>query len=189
MNNFENIKSQWENRELPPPPKTGAEDIFKRVKSLKKDHFLTQVILVITLLILIWFFIYIKAYHFAPATNGLALMIFAIAARIVMEYLSRIKRSHIDLSEDTSSFKMQLKKYYQKRLWIHYVFTPFLFGLYIVGFVFLLPAFKENLSRGFYLYVIISFIPIMIALAWVIINQIKREVKILRLLIEDTIEA
>jgi hypothetical protein len=188
MKNFENIKSQWENRTLPTPPSHGVDEILKKVKNLKQQQRYGQVILLLTVLVLVWFFFYIRAYNVSIVMLGLLMMIGALAVRMGIEYLSGIKRNNLNRSGDALSFRKQLKKYYRNRLWVHYLATPLLYALYTIGFVLLLPSFEESLSRGMYLYVLFSFIPILAALAWVIIRQIKKELCMLKSLVNDDLE-
>ena len=53
---------------------------------------------------------------------------------------------------------------------------------YIVGFILLLPLFKENLSHGLYLYIVITGFGSLIILALFVARQIRKETEVLNLL-------
>ena len=88
--------------------------------------------------------------------KGLELMILVIVIRIILEIVSAILFQKIDFTTSFKNHTDQLVTYFKFRKTIHFIFTPIIYLLYIVGFYLLLPLFKTNLSEGFYLYVLIS---------------------------------
>lgn len=180
MNEFKNIKSKWRERNLPLPPVDGPREIMKKSQTIQKQQSIGQVVLFITAIVLVWFFFYISAFNDQQLATGLSIMIGCLTLRIIIEYISKTRLRKIKVTQEVNVFQNKIKTYYKSRLWIHYLITPVLFLLYIIGFILLLPSFKENLSRGFYLYIIISSIIIFILLGIFIAYQIKKEIGILK---------
>ncbi|WP_158975088.1 hypothetical protein [Cellulophaga sp. L1A9] len=180
MTAFEDLKTQWGKQEIKAPPKEGYKAILEKVSSIKKKQKITNVILAITVGILLAFFMYIAAYNHSMTAFGLAVMITALVIRILLEVLSTKKLNMLELDAEASLYKKNVNLYYQERKTIHFIWTPVLILAYILGFVLLLPSFKENLSYGFFLYIIISFPIIMIVLGTFIYQQIANELNIIK---------
>ncbi len=179
MNDFQHIKDQWQKHKTPSQPKN-IEAIIAKSKTIARKQQISKVVLGITVLILIAFFMYVSAYKNTRAFWGLGLMIGCLCIRIMMEYLSGFKKAGFPLHQSMNSFNKQLVSYYKSRKIIHYLWTPLLFATYIFGFVLLLPIFKQQLSGGFYTYILISSILTFIALATLIGFQVKKELKIIK---------
>ena len=179
MNDFQHIKKQWQNHKTPLPMKN-SDEIIAKSQGINRKQRLTKIILGITVLLLIAFFFYVSAYKNTRAFWGLGLMIGSLCIRIIMEYASGLKKESFPLYQSMLAFNKQLVQYYKSRRKIHYLWTPLLFATYILGFLLLLPIFKQQLSAGFYIYIIISSIIIFIALAVLIGTQIIKELKIIK---------
>ncbi|WP_282132349.1 hypothetical protein [Cellulophaga baltica] len=180
MKAFEELKTQWAEQDIIATPSEGHKAILKKVNSIKKKQKLTNVILTITVIILVAFFIYIAAYNQSMTTIGLALMITALVIRILIELISTKKIRSLEIAAKASAYKKSVTLYYQQRKKIHFIWTPILIVVYILGFVLLLPSFKENLSPGFFLYITISFPIIMIVLSTFIYKKISFELNLLQ---------
>lgn len=180
MTTFENIKSAWNNQNAPQIPADGAIKIKNKVKSLKLNQLYTTVILSITVAVLISFFFYISAYKVSVVMLGLSLMIASLILRVVLELLSSKALGTLNITLNTQEFKEKLAKHYKNRIQIHYVATPIILVLYIVGFILLLPSFKENLSAGFYTYIIVSGVVFFVVFIVLIIKSIKKELNDLK---------
>ena len=70
--------------------------------------------------------------------------------------------------------------YYKRRIKTHYIITPIILIFYIVGFVILLPFFRESLSSGFYTYIKVSAIVLLFGLGFLIKKQVQKELNILK---------
>jgi hypothetical protein len=105
-------------------------------------------------------------------------------SRIALEIKSKIQLHKIDNTLNFKDFVSKHKRYFQNRRWIHFVFTPLIYLLYVGGFVSMLPVFKETLSTGFFLYIQISGVIVFVALALFIAYHIKKELQELRFLNE-----
>ena len=179
MNDFQNIKNQWQQYKTP-AANHNIDKIIEKSQGLKRKQTITKVVLGITVLILIAFFIYVSAYKNTRAFWGLGLMIGCLCIRIIIEYASGLKKESFKLHQSMLALNKQLVHYYKARKIIHYLWTPLLFATYIFGFILLLPIFKEQLSSGFYTYILISSILTFIALGTFIGFQVKKELKIIK---------
>ncbi|WBL24897.1 hypothetical protein [Zunongwangia sp. HGR-M22] len=179
MNDFENIKNQWLLTETP-APKNNSEEIIKKSNYINRKQKITKLVLGITIIILIGFFFYISAYKYSQTFLGLGLMLACLSIRMGIEYASGIKKENFASYQSMKAFDNQLLRYYKSRKKIHYIWTPILFGIYVIGFLLLLPGFKESLSSGFYTYIIVSAVLTFVALLLLIAFQIKKELKIIK---------
>lgn len=180
MKNFNDIKSAWSEREIPRAPEDGAQNIVRKVRFIKKKQIMGQAVLSTTVMILIWFFFYISAFNDRQVSLGLIIMVGALLLRIVVEFIFRMKLIKFRTESSIVVFQEQIERYFKSRLWIHLLVTPILFVSYLIGFILLLPAFKENLSSGFYTYILISSVVIFIVLAIFIGYHAKKELKLLK---------
>ena len=182
MNNFQHIKGQWQQHQTPLPNKN-VDQIIEKSQGIKRKQQITKIVLGITVIILIAFFLYVSAYKNTRAFWGLGLMIGSLCIRIIIEYVSGLKKESFPLHQSMKAFNEQLVNYYKSRKITHYLYTPILFAAYVFGFVLMLPIFKQQLSAGFYTYIIISSIITFIALAVLIGFQVIKELKIIKSLL------
>lgn len=180
MTAFEDLKSQWENQSQLGIPKDGAKQILKKIATVQNKQRITNIVLALTGLVLIAFFFYISAYKFQTVMIGLLLMIGALALRIGLELSSIRTLKNMDVSTEAKKFKQQMIVYYKGRTKVHFIITPLIILIYSMGFVILLPAFKENLSPGFYGYIIVSSIVILLVLCLFIAREVKKELLVLK---------
>ena len=179
MTEFKDLKSQWDSQTEINIPEDGAASVMTKVKAIKTKQQITNWVLSITSMVLIFFFFYINAYNNTLVTLGLFLMIGSLLVRIGIEFFSLKKLKELDITTDHVSFKQAMTRYYKNRITTHYIMTPVIFTLYIIGFVILLPFFKDSLSSGFYTYVIVSGIVVLVLLAILISKEIRKELKVL----------
>lgn len=180
MSDFETLKSSWNDQSAPNTPENGSQQIVKKAEYIKNKQKLTNLILSITLIVLVVFFFYITAYNNARAALGLGIMISVLAIRIVLELVSIKNLKSLKFDIDAITFKSRIRNYYKNRVWTHYVGTPLIIFAYCFGFVLLLPLFEKNLSNGFYLYIKISAVFVLIGLLTLIAVQVKKELSILK---------
>ncbi len=157
-----------------------SDSIIKKAEKQRNSQFVTIGILSVTLIIVI-------AYAFAYASNnwndftlGLILMISSLFVRIVIEYITIYRKKSRLILLDNRSFQKYLQKHYKIRLRVNYIITPICFGIYVWGFIKLLPYFKNMFSKGFYIYIIISGIAVLVVLSVIIIRVILKEQKFLK---------
>lgn len=180
MTEFKDLKSKWEQQPEVEVPSNGLEDIIKKISFLKYKQRIGNVVLLTTVSILIGFFFYINAYSNGLVTFALSLMIGSLLIRVILEYVSIKKLNQLDVTTNTSTFSAIMTRYYKRRINIHYIFTPIIMLLYITGFVILLPFFKSSLSEGFYTYILVSSICILVIMVFFIGRQIQKELHILK---------
>ncbi len=184
MKTFENLEDIWNKQ--PEVHFISADAIKQKAQAqanvIKVKHTWTIIIIGITVLILASYFVWVAAYKHQTLFIGLGIMITMLLVRFFAEYLS-IKKLHA-LSKEISltQYATSLQAFYQWRKKIHFVLTPSVYGLYIAGFIMLLPVFKTAFSTGFFWYIIITGVATFIVLGVVIAKQIKKELNMLALL-------
>lgn len=184
MKNFEELKSLWKNQTEINIPIEGTKLIIEKVAFVKKKQRITNIVLGVTVSILACFFYYIAAYSNLAVTFALLLMIGALLIRMLIEFRSIKKLNQINITNDAKEFKERMIDYHKGRINIHYIITPIIVVLYVLGFILLLPFFKEEVSNGFYIYIKISGVVTGILLTIFIRYHILREIKILKALTE-----
>ena len=185
--NFETLSQTWQNQHnLTSLPKTEAiiATAKQKTSNFKKEQLISIGVLSLTFLILSIFYFSVGAHHNFSKSIGLVLMILMLFSRIALEIKSKIQLHQIDNTLDFKNFVNKHKRYFQNRRWIHFVFTPIIYLLYVGGFVIMLPVFKETLSAGFYLYIQISGVVVFVFLALFIGYHIKKELQALQFLKE-----
>ncbi|NHF59128.1 hypothetical protein FK220_007240 [Flavobacteriaceae bacterium TP-CH-4] len=188
MNSFEELKSQWKGQPVTSAPKDGVQSIFDRIKVIRNDQKITNSILWTTVAVLVLFFVYVSAYRSQIAMTGLFMMIGSVLIRIIVELLSIRNLGKMDVALEASKFKELFRKYYQKRKIIHFGLTPLVIMVYCAGFISLLPLFKATLSSGFYTYIVVSSIVVLLVLGVFIARQIQKELTVLRALNQEVRE-
>lgn len=180
MNSFEEIKSQWTHQKVVEIPDQGHKIIIEKVNAIKNKQKYTNIILLITILVLVVFFVYIAAYNYRTVALALLLMMGSLGVRIGLELQSIKKLKQLNVNISATNFKQTIIKYYKNRVRIHMIYTPIILLLYSLGFIIMLPYFKESLSNGFYNYIVISSVVILIVLSLFIYKQIIKELNALK---------
>jgi len=183
MENFDDLKSLWDNQSRLTTSTTASDLIQKAeaaMKRLKRKQRLTIVILTTLILILAAYFIWVGAHKFNSLTTGLGIMIGVVIVRILFEGFSVARLKKIKPDSSMIEFSGSMSDYYRWRRGINLVLVPVVYGAYIAGFTLLLPSFKEYFSRGMYLYILISGYGSLTVLALFIAWQIKKETAIVK---------
>jgi len=180
MKTFDDLKKDWQGQSQSEVPKDGPNRIIEKIAFLKKGQRIANIILSITALVLIGFFFYVAAYNYRTVTMGLLLMVGALAVRIVLEAISIRNIKRMDVTKDTVVFRQRLLSYYKQRKKVHFLVTPLVILVYCIGFVMLLPSFKVSLSAGFYTYIVVSSLILLLVLGLFIMRQIRKELLLLR---------
>lgn len=178
MKEFEKLQQVW-TAQTGANAKASATDLINKAKihamEIKRKHFWTIAILLLTFLILAAYFIWINLYDINLFTVGLGLMMGMLLLRIALEVVSIGRFQKLQLDVSLKDYSQSVNKFYAWRKRIHYVFTPIIYLSYFCGFVLMLPVLKVNLSSGFYTYILISGLAVFIGLAVIIYKQIKEE--------------
>jgi len=154
-------------------------DIIRKANNQRRSQYITITILIITVLVLLVFSFYF-ARQWNDFTLGMTLMISSLVFRIVLEFISIYRKEGELIALDSTAFRAYLRKHYRARLRINYIITPICFAIYVMGFLKLLPYFKQELSKGFYDYILISGIVTLIVLIGIITKSVRKEIRFLR---------
>lgn len=183
MENFDELQNLWKQQPEVRGSSATASALIRKAESsmkrLKIGQWLTIAILSTLTVILVAYFVWSGAHLFNELTIGLGLMTSVIFIRIILEWISVQKLKQIKIDSSMIEFSTRMALFYSWRRKIHLIFIPVIYLLYTFGFTLLLPVFKEHLSRGMYLYVLISGFSSLIVLALVITRYISKEKKIL----------
>lgn len=186
MSSFDELQSDWhkQTQDLSPSEDGGAE-IRAKVARLRAGSLLTIGILALTLLIVGGFFFYVGAMSAPGYGLPVALMLGALFFRILAEIIGRFHIRRISPGLGAADYRAALSKYHGARLWIHYLLTPLALIAYVWGFVLLTPTFREQLSEGFYNYILVSGGAVLVGILWLIVYSIRREAGLLASLRQD----
>ncbi len=159
MESFNELQSIWKAQPAVELSQASNEIIEKaslKIRTIKRSHFWTIGMLTTLIFVLSYYYFWLYNDKNSHQIRGLGIMIFVIISRIFLEILSVIKFKKIDFTQSFNNHVAHLLTFYKFRKAIHFVLTPIIYFMYSVGFVSLLPLFKQNLSEGFYLYILIS---------------------------------
>ncbi|MGK0493823.1 MAG: hypothetical protein ACJAU2_000199 [Maribacter sp.] len=187
MNNFEELESNWNNQPEIQATEKGFQEVLNGLRKIKNKQRITNAVLISTAIILVVFFFYISGYSNQQVILGISLMVGSLLVRILFEVLSIRKLRQMNAVAHSTDFRNGLIGYYKGRKFVHFGWTPLLVLIYIAGFLILLPLFKANLSSGFYIYIVVSSIVLLIILSIFIAKQIRTELSNLKRLQEEYI--
>ena len=182
MTDFNELEAIWKQQSA--VTKTDATDLMnKAVQQQKKLHFRqrsTIIILLVTVLVLGWYFLWYLSINKTTIKLSAALMIGSLALRIFAETLSNWQLSQIDMGQSFKQYVYQFTRFYVWRQWIHFALTPLVMLFYSLGFVLMLPLFKANMTNGWYLYILFSGSIFLIAFSIFLFWNTRREMHILK---------
>ncbi|KAF2515221.1 hypothetical protein [Flavobacterium foetidum] len=185
MKTFDELQNIW-NQQKESDTKPTAAAIIKKAeehtKKIKRSHFWTKAILGLTSIILISYYIWVGAYKQTLFSFGLCVMIIMLLVRIALEWISAKKLENLNTDVNLMEYSKLAHRFYEWRKKIHYILTPIIYATYTAGFTLLLPVFKANFSRGFYLYILLSGYIFLLVFGFFMIRIIKKEIKLLNFL-------
>lgn len=185
MTNFDTIQNLWNEQKNTEKIISSKEIMQKAEKStlaVRKGHVWSIGVLSVTFSILIGYFIWIGIYEFSLFTFGLGLMGGLLLIRIGIEVFNSKKFKKIKPDNSLKEYSDEMIRFYKQRKIIHYIITPIIYISYFVGFGLLLPELKVHLSKGFYLYILVSGVVVFIGLGIFISKQIRKELKLISFL-------
>jgi hypothetical protein len=184
MTSFDQIQELWKLQQY--HKKGTPDEIIRRAKQhtreIRRKHKGIIVILTLTVLMLLLYFISFSSRFANQALAGFMLMVLSILVRIAAESISYHRFAAIDIKKSLQQYAQETILFYQFRKKILFLLTPLVFALYVTGFLLLLSAAKKNISHSFYIYTIVSAILFALFISWLIIKQTKKEIKLLQLL-------
>lgn len=182
MTDFDQIQELW-NSQQGTNSTLRADDIIHKaenhVKKIKRNHIATIAILIVTVVVLVAYFIWIDFSRWNLFTTGLGLMIVMLVWRIGLELVSKKRFSHIKPDGSFSEYSKKITTFYTWRKKVHLVLTPIIYLSYIAGFVMLLPALKANLASGMFWFSFISGSGFLIGFGFYLIHLIRKEIRLL----------
>jgi membrane protease YdiL (CAAX protease family) len=181
---FKDIQNTWQQQSGAQTP-PDFEPSKQKLQKLRKEQRITQFVLGITGIVLIVFFFYISAYKYNGTLLGMSLLIAVIVIRVFIEVRSRQQLKKINILLSLEDFKAQLIQYYEKRKTLTFRTIPALLIVYNIGVGIMMYYFYQDLSRGFFYYVLISYIVSFIVLFYFIRKQVLNELEILKNLQES----
>jgi hypothetical protein len=188
MTAFDDIQDTWNQQSGPEIRSTQPEGLIllaeKHTRKIKVKQFWTIGILGVSILFFSWYSLVYVGFRFSWFHAGIALMFFSLLLRLIVEYRSYINFRRIDIRSDFTNYTKGITEFYRNRKKIHYVVTPMVGSAYITGFILLLPVFKKSFSTGFFWYVVISGWILLILFTVMLIQQIKKEMRLLDFLKE-----
>ncbi len=182
MTSFNEIQDTWNRqpRAIQAPP---AAEIISRAESntrkIKRKHQWTIGLLVVTVLLLGWYFIAYGMQALNQFFWGLSTMILSLILRIFLEYISYRQFQQIDIRSDFNTYAENIRRFYARRKKLNFFYTPLVLLAYTIGFLLLLPAFRQAFSAVFFWYIIISGVSFLILFTWMIRKQAKQEMRLL----------
>jgi hypothetical protein len=182
---FNDIQNTWNQQSEESTILPDFEPAKQKLTQLRKKQQLTQLILGITVATLIVFFFYIGAYKYSGPFIGMSLLIGVVLVRVYIEIRSQQKLKKINVLLAFNEFKAQLITYYQQRKKLAFTIIPILLIIYNIGFAIMTYYFYQYLSRGFFYYIVISYIVSFIVLFFFIRKQVLKELQILKTLQEE----
>jgi len=184
MKSFTNLEQAWQQQSgkgaQRPMPEQLMQLSEEQAKQVKSKFRLTIGVLSLVVLILMAYFGTYAGFTFTNFSIGLLLMISSLMVRIVLEWFSTLQFQQLDRLVDFSTFLQHSTTFYRKRRVLHFIITPLLYATYIVGFVLLLPVFKQEFSNGIYWYFIFSGFGSLAVLAWFIYKANCKELSVLK---------
>lgn len=182
MTDFNTIQDLWQQQQIAPKKEPTAiiQKAIQEQKQFQLKQRSTITILLITVGVLIWYFLlYLKT----PNTNikiSAGLMIGSMLCRITVEAISHGQLRHIDFKQSLKDYAQQFTKFYVFRNLINFLVTPITMFLYSIGFIYLLPDLQATMSKGWYLYILLSGSIFLVGFSIFLFWNIKREMQILK---------
>jgi hypothetical protein len=185
MKTFDDLQNIW-NQQTDSTASTSAQELIEKAhehtKKIKRNHIGTLCIIGLTTLILIAYFFWIGINSPSLFTVGLGLMIGSLLVRIALEWKSMKRFNVIKTDIPLLEYSRLATQFYDSRKTIHYIATPIIYMVYIVGFSLLIPTFHKHFSTGFFIYLLISGYGFLIGFAFFLVKKLKQEMKILAFL-------
>jgi FtsH-binding integral membrane protein len=161
-----------------------TQEIIKMAKQKKKQsmesHIYTIVILSLTLIVLILFFIYLAPMQDGISHIGIGLMTGGLVLRVFVEIMSIQKMSMMESDQNSKAHTNRMVRFYTYRNRIHGPLTYSILACYFIGFFLLVPEFSRYFSSMWMILMVGSFILIMGILVYIINKSTKEELEVLR---------
>lgn len=151
----------------------------KKMKSTVKMQVSTIIILVITLVGILSFFIYVAKFNQTLSHIGSGIMVGGLALRIIIELFSIHLSKKVNMSESALKTNNTSLSYIQFRKRINGPVTILIIVLYTIGFYLLTPEFSLYFSSLVLIMIDLSYILGAVIFTWFVRKAIKNEMSIL----------
>jgi len=111
MTDFQQLESRWNKQKNIEIPKNGALKVIDQTENIRNKQKITKIVLALTVIILVGFFIYISAINNLEVTLALGLMIASVIIRIILEILSLNQLKRLQFQNNLRTFKAEIKDY------------------------------------------------------------------------------
>ena len=105
MNNFEELQDKWKSQSGLSATENGFESLLKSVKSIERKQKIMNVVLSTTIIVLLFFAIYVSGYKNSIFLLGISLMIGSLIFRIGFELYSLQRSKKLSFINDYNAFK------------------------------------------------------------------------------------
>ncbi len=182
MTDFNTLQDLWQQQSPVHKQEPGAiiDKAITEQQQFKLRQRSTMLILLVTTAILVGYFIFYLRLPSTAIKVSATLMIGSLLFRVWMEMISHWQLNQIDFKQSLKAYAHQFTRFYVFRNSINFFFTPLTMLLYSIGFIYLLPSLKVNMSKGWYLYIIISGIVFLVGFCVFLFWNIRREMRILK---------
>ncbi len=180
---FSTLKGNWYSLKdkIDVSSASAVEDIEKKIKTKERENYFfyygTIIILSITLIGIVLFFIYVAPVQEIMSKIGAWLMIVGLLFRIIIEIMSISKAKRIKKIDNTLDNLENLEKFHRFRKIIHNIISPIILTAYTIGFFIITPEFSKYIEFWYLTLYCISYFVAGIIIFSVIRKSVKKEMK------------
>lgn len=180
---FSTLKGNWNSLKdkIDVSSASAVEDIEQKIKTKERENYFfyfgTIIILSITLIGIVLFFIYVAPVQEIMSKIGAWLMIIGLLFRIIIEKMSITKAKRIKKLDITLDNLENLEKFHRFRKIIHNIISPIILTAYTIGFFIITPEFSKYIEFWYLTFFCISYFVSGIIIFSVIRKSVKKEMK------------
>jgi len=178
---FKELQDHWESgRKIIELPHDQTE-LYRRIKSKKKENYLfyygTITTLLITFIVVSLFFYFVAPVQASLSRLGVAFMLSGLLLRIIVEMVSIHKAKQVNDFDNTIEATENSIKFYQFRKTIHKIIAPIVIVIYTIGFFMIAPEFSSYMESWNVTLIYASYVIIGMILFFVLRKGVNREMK------------
>lgn len=182
MTDFQTIQELW-HQQRPVQQQEPRVIIQKAMAEQQKFKFRQKsmmVILLVTVGVLGWYFMFYLGLSNTTVQLSAALMIGSMLCRVGVEMISHWQLYQIDFTQSLKDCTQQFMRFYIFRIRVNFFFTPLAMLLYSYGFIHLLPSLKAHVTEGWYWYILITGVGFLFGFSVFLFWHVKSEIRILQ---------
>jgi len=166
---------------------SNLNEIYKKIDTAKSEnskfYFGTIYVLLITLLVIISFFVFVAPVKDILSRLGASLMVVGLVARILIEVGSIVRLKRVQVYESTLETIDRAISFHKYRKMIHSVVMPIILVVYTIGYYMITPEFLMYLSLEMVVFYDVIYLIMIIFLFFQFRKGIRKEMKNLELTI------